>query len=50
MAESIAVIPLVKRSLPEAKLPFQDPTVIGTAIAAAARGIGAAKARAGYGR
>ena len=38
MAESIAVIPLVKRSLPEAQLPFQDPTVIGTAIAAAAAG------------
>lgn len=29
IAEALAVIPLVKRGLPEAKLPFQNPTVLG---------------------
>ena len=29
LAEAFAVIPLVKRGLPEARLPFQDPSVLG---------------------
>jgi uncharacterized protein YqhQ len=37
LAEAVAVIPLVKRALPEAKLPMQDPTTIG-AMATAALG------------
>ena len=39
LGEAMLVIPLVKRGLPEAKLPFQNPTVLGamgaTAIAGA---------------
>ena len=38
MGESLAVIPLVKQSLPEAQLPFQNPTVIVTSAAAALAG------------
>jgi len=34
LAEAMAVIPLVKRGLPEAKLPFQDPGVIAVAAGA----------------
>jgi uncharacterized protein YqhQ len=37
LAEAMAVIPLVKRALPEARLPWQDATVLG-AMAAAALG------------
>jgi uncharacterized protein YqhQ len=37
VAEAMAVIPLVKRALPEARLPWQDATVAG-AVAAAALG------------
>lgn len=38
LAEAVAVIPLVKRALPDARLPFQDPAVIGVAAAAAVAG------------
>jgi uncharacterized protein YqhQ len=38
LAEALAVIPLVKRALPEARLPFQDPSVIGVAAGAAVTG------------
>jgi len=34
LAEAMVVIPLVKRALPEARLPFQDPSVLGTAAGA----------------
>ena len=34
LAEAMAVIPLVKRSLPEARLPFQDPAVVAVAAGA----------------
>jgi uncharacterized protein YqhQ len=38
LAEAMAVIPLVKRGLPEAKLPFQDPGVIAVAAGASLGG------------
>jgi uncharacterized protein YqhQ len=38
LAEAIAIVPLVKRALPEARLPFQDGTVVGVTIAAAIGG------------
>jgi uncharacterized protein YqhQ len=38
LAEAMAVIPLVKRALPEARLPFQDAKVFGAMMAAAAGG------------
>ena len=38
LAEAIAVIPLVKRELPEAKLPMQDARTLGTMTAAALAG------------
>jgi uncharacterized protein YqhQ len=38
LAEALAVIPLVKRALPAAQLPFQNPTVAGTAIGATVAG------------
>jgi uncharacterized protein YqhQ len=38
LAEAFAVIPLVKRALPAARLPFQDPSVLGIAGGAAALG------------
>jgi uncharacterized protein YqhQ len=38
LGEAIAVIPLVKRGLPEARLPFQDTRVAATALAASAAG------------
>jgi len=38
LGEAMVVIPLVKRALPEAKLPFQDARVLGTMLAAAAGG------------
>ena len=38
LTEAIAVIPLVKRGLPEARLPFQDATVLATIGAAMAGG------------
>ena len=39
LGEAIAVIPLVRRALPEARLPFQDVTVIAAAAATAAAGV-----------
>jgi uncharacterized protein YqhQ len=38
LAEAFAVIPLVKRGLPEARLPIQDARTLGTMAAAAAAG------------
>ena len=38
LAEAMVVIPLVKRALPEAKLPFQDVKVLGAMLAAAGGG------------
>jgi uncharacterized protein YqhQ len=38
LAEAFAVIPLVKRGLPAAKLPFQDPTVLAVAAGASVGG------------
>jgi uncharacterized protein YqhQ len=38
LGEALAVIPLVKRALPEAKLPWQDVRVLGAAAAATAGG------------
>ncbi len=38
LGEAMLVIPLVKRALPAAKLPFQDAKVLGTMVAAAAGG------------
>ena len=39
LGEAMAVIPLVRRALPEAKLPFEDLTVIGVAAATATAGV-----------
>jgi uncharacterized protein YqhQ len=38
LGEAIAVIPLVKRALPEARLPFEDPRVFGAAVAVSTAG------------
>jgi uncharacterized protein YqhQ len=38
LGEAMVVIPLVKRALPEAKLPFQDVKVLGSMLAAAGGG------------
>jgi uncharacterized protein YqhQ len=38
LAEAFAVIPLVKRGLPEAKMPFQDVSVAGVAVGATVTG------------
>jgi uncharacterized protein YqhQ len=38
LAEAMAVIPLVKRGLPEARLPFQDPGVVAVAAGASLGG------------
>ena len=38
LAEAMAVIPLVKRGLPEARLPFQDPSVLAVAAGASVGG------------
>jgi len=38
LSEAMVVIPLVKRALPEAKLPFQDVKVLGSMLAAAGGG------------
>src|SRR3954451_21269574 len=38
LGEAMAVIPLVKRGLPEAKLPFQNASVIGVAASATIAG------------
>ena len=41
LCEAMAVLPLVKRGLPEARLPFQDRRVIAGAVAAGLAGLGA---------
>ncbi len=46
LAEAMAVIPLVKRGLPEVRLPFQDATVGGVAVGASVAG-GLLKKRVG---
>jgi uncharacterized protein YqhQ len=38
LGEAVAVIPLVKRALPEARLPFEDARVLAAAVAVAAGG------------
>src|SRR5690242_8394302 len=38
LGEAFAVIPLVKRALPDAKLPFQDVSVLGVAASATLAG------------
>src|ERR671916_2744496 len=38
LGEAFVVIPLVKRSLPEAKLPFESPSVLGIAAGASLTG------------
>src|ERR687886_3024171 len=38
LGEAFAVIPLVKRELPEAKLPFENPAVLGVAAGASVGG------------
>src|SRR5919197_671827 len=38
LGEAFAVIPLVKRALPEAKLPFENPSVLGVAAVASLTG------------
>jgi uncharacterized protein YqhQ len=38
LAEAFAVIPLVKRNLPEARMPFQDMSVVGMAVGATVAG------------
>jgi len=50
LGEAMLVIPLVKRALPEAKLPFQDPTTLGAmAATAGAAGMVRRRMRAGTG-
>jgi uncharacterized protein YqhQ len=39
LGEAMAVIPLVRRALPDAKLPFEDLTVLGVAAATAGAGV-----------
>jgi uncharacterized protein YqhQ len=39
LAEAMAIIPLVKRALPEAQLPFQDATVVAAMAATATAGV-----------
>ncbi|HSD79605.1 MAG TPA: DUF1385 domain-containing protein [Solirubrobacteraceae bacterium] len=46
LGEALAVVPLVKRALPEARLPFEDARVLGAAIAVSAGGT-ALRRRAG---
>jgi uncharacterized protein YqhQ len=46
LGEAVAVIPLVKRALPEARLPFQDATVVAVMAATAAASV-AVRRRAG---
>jgi len=49
LGEAMAVIPLVRAALPEARLPFEDAAVVGVALAASAGGF-AARRRLGGGR
>ena len=48
--EAMAVLPLVKRALPEARLPFQDKRVVAGALAAGLAGVGARAAARRAGR
>jgi uncharacterized protein YqhQ len=48
--EAMAVIPLVKRALPEARLPFQDAKVLGGALVAGLAGVAARNAARRAGR
>ena len=50
LAEAMAVIPIVKRALPEARLPLQDPKTVGAMGAAALGGQALRKAGRGTGR
>ena len=49
LGEAMVVIPLVKRALPEARLPFQDASVLGVAAAASLGGALARKRVRGVG-
>jgi uncharacterized protein YqhQ len=49
LGEAMVVIPLVKRALPEARLPFQDVSVLGVAAAASLTGALARKRLRGVG-
>ena len=49
LGEAMVVIPLVKRALPEARLPFQDASVLGVAAAASLGGALARKRVRGLG-
>jgi uncharacterized protein YqhQ len=49
LGEAVAVIPLVKRNLPEARLPFQDVSVVGVAAGASLTGALAKKRLGGLG-
>jgi uncharacterized protein YqhQ len=50
LGEAMAVIPLVKRGLPEARMPFQDGKVIAGVAAAGLAGMGIRMAARRYGR
>jgi uncharacterized protein YqhQ len=50
LCEAMAVLPLVKRRLPAARLPFQDRRVIAGAVAAGLAGVGARAAARRVGR
>jgi uncharacterized protein YqhQ len=39
LGEALAIIPLVRRALPDARMPFQDATVVAAATATAAAGV-----------
>ena len=49
LGEAMAVIPLVKRSLPQARLPFQDATVLAAMAATAAAGVALRRRTRGMG-
>jgi uncharacterized protein YqhQ len=46
LGEALVVVPLVKRALPEARLPFEDPRVLGSAVVVS---VGGAALRRRYG-
>ncbi len=47
LAEAMAVIPLVKRALPEAELPFQSPAIVGAALGTSVAGAAVRRAAPG---
>jgi uncharacterized protein YqhQ len=49
LAEALAIIPLVRRALPDARLPFQDATVLAAATATAAAGVAVRRHTRGMG-